>query len=1017
MKIFSRKKLWGAKRKTASLAILGLVSAFLPVMSSSPVSAAGIGCPGAVFGGVCGTDILQHAAVYGEAASPNGTPWYGGFQVHGAELMDPANGIIGFCVEPGAPIPNGFSGGHSTVTNPDLAYYLWSAQVAASSYTDQQLAAFRLIALNRALGWDLFDMASSSPDMQQAINLAKIFGQPGTALTGPWSGALSWPNGVPTSIGQSEVAVVHMTAANGLPLQFIRPTLTSGGVFITNVSNGGLTDANGDLYFTVTPVATSWGFSYSGDGPAATYERWDNGSSQDTVSLTPGGTPWSTGILATATGPETVVSIHKNSTNPAVPAGAGFTFEVWVDSNNSPGDGPLSDGYDQGPFTGTTDANGNVNINISALNAPHWKKVMETGWPTNFTGPAPQQEGVIDPGESQSFTFDDAPLAENFQLIKHSDNTRVTDLSGAVFDLYYDADNNGSYETGPVASRTTLADGTTLVVNGVQPGNWRAVETTPLPGHSIMAPFDFTVSSDASNATQVFNVTNNEIAKTLRIIKVDGDNTSVKLPGAEFDVREDVDGDPATGVGGAEGNPVHVVTGANGTIDVALAHSGNFTVTETKPPTGYLFPEQRMQNVTIPVTASATVEVTFKNVKPTVTTSAQDQIVTPGSTVYDNSVWAGMGPQDTGSLDNKLYGPFPIGYTIGAQDCTAEKLIGAVTKNVVGPGSGKSDGVDVGSEIGKYAWVETYTSTVPGVTASVTGKCGEVTEIFIVADVSTQIRQEPVTADGKAVFTDDMTIVGFPANTKLMVTLPMYCGFESQEEVDGLTSPPADKLHTTKEFEITTGDVDGTYTFNTGKDYGVFFPVDNANGFCIFAETITAKNPYIPGGPDQTITHKFPDKLETAIIYSYGLHKVNRDNHNQSIPGGVYELFDKADPATVIGKGTTDADGRIVWAIDASVARTICTRETEAPAGWIKSTEISCVEVNGASFGHADVIVYESPTLKPPVKGTPHLSVTGADVAKLGGAGALLLLIGALSLIVIQRKKNDETDTSTELVS
>ena len=52
MKIFSRKKLWGAKRKTASLAILGLVSAFLPVMSSSPVSAAGIGCPGAVFGGV-----------------------------------------------------------------------------------------------------------------------------------------------------------------------------------------------------------------------------------------------------------------------------------------------------------------------------------------------------------------------------------------------------------------------------------------------------------------------------------------------------------------------------------------------------------------------------------------------------------------------------------------------------------------------------------------------------------------------------------------------------------------------------------------------------------------------------------------------------------------------------------------------------------------------------------------------------------------------------------------------------
>ena len=486
----------------------------------------------------------------------------------------------------------------------------------------------------------------------------------------------------------------------------------------------------------------------------------------------------------------------------------------------------------------------------TSVAATHWRKVIETAWPTNFTGPATQDEREISPGESQTVTMVNATVAESFVLEKASNNPAyVTDLSGASFDFFYDANADGSYETGPIATRTTDVAGNTSPVTGIAPGAWQGVETSPLPGHQPMT-FTFTVTSGGTNVVQVVRVTNIETPKVLRIRKVDAADPSVTLPGATYEVRGDMDNDVTTGPNGFEGAPVTAVTSGTGEIDVEPIPGARYEIFETVAPDGYLLGEEaeRRQIVTVPTTAIEPVIVTFANRKPTITTQVKAATVPVGGLAVDTSVRVGMSSTSTGTITNELYGPFPPGVPITANACVASKLVGSTTTDVVGAGTSESEGIPM-TVPGNYTFVETWSSTGPGENASATHPCGEATETFNVPvpTITTQVSNDRPALG--ATVTDTAVLTGVADGVEGVITVELYRSGDALP-TDG-TCVEANLVER-KTFEVV-----GSGTFTSPE-----FPTSEPDTVFTFVETWRAVDSDIT----VTATHKCGDLTETFRV-------------------------------------------------------------------------------------------------------------------------------------------------------
>ena len=165
-------------------------------------------------------------------------------------------------------------------------------------------------------------------------------------------------------------------------------------------------------------------------------------------------------------------------------------------------------------------------------------------------------------------------------------------LSGAVFEVYDSEENlRGTI--------TTNSQGKGSLGN-LEYGEYTLVEKT--------APVGYVLSSDRitvnvnSEGVIYKTITNTKILGKINILKVDGADENVKLPGAVFEVKD------------SEGTVVDTITtGENGVGTSKELPYGSYTVEEVSAPEGYELSEES-KNVTIDSNGQ-TIGLTFKNTK------------------------------------------------------------------------------------------------------------------------------------------------------------------------------------------------------------------------------------------------------------------------------------------------------------------------------------------------------------------------------------------------------------------
>lgn len=222
-------------------------------------------------------------------------------------------------------------------------------------------------------------------------------------------------------------------------------------------------------------------------------------------------------------------------------------------------------------------------------------------------------------------------------------------LAGAVFDVAYDADHDGSYSD-DVGTCTTGAAGSCSPPGddgpgALLPGDYRVTETSAPPGYTL----------GVTGATQLVTVLPGQSAQVsfsdvalgaLEVVKSGDDTAYQSVTGAQFAV---------TGPSPATAPVGQLTVGPTGASNVLVdLVPGTYTVTETRPPPGY----QAVAPVTVAVTGG-----------PTVTTLDVLDHVQPGQIVI-TKVDAQTHAPLAGSVFDLRYDPADDGSFIDVGQCT-----------------------------------------------------------------------------------------------------------------------------------------------------------------------------------------------------------------------------------------------------------------------------------------------------------------------------------------------------------
>lgn len=150
-------------------------------------------------------------------------------------------------------------------------------------------------------------------------------------------------------------------------------------------------------------------------------------------------------------------------------------------------------------------------------------------------------------------------------------------LLGAEFKIYAmgDADREN-----PIYTLITDSSGK-AVKTGIPYGSYVAIESRAPEGYELdntEHTFDIPQKNEDGTVTEVedvtISVTNVKSRYALRIVKVDKDNSEIRLAGARFAVS-----------GGSF--YIEAVTGEDGTVTVEVPEKGKYLITELEPPAGY----------------------------------------------------------------------------------------------------------------------------------------------------------------------------------------------------------------------------------------------------------------------------------------------------------------------------------------------------------------------------------------------------------------------------------------------
>lgn len=150
-------------------------------------------------------------------------------------------------------------------------------------------------------------------------------------------------------------------------------------------------------------------------------------------------------------------------------------------------------------------------------------------------------------------------------------------LLGAEFKIYAA---KGAARENPIYTLITDSSGK-AVKTGIPYGSYVAIESRAPEGYErddTERPFDIPQKAEDGTVTEVedvtISVTNVKSRYALRIVKVDKDNSEIRLAGARFAVS-----------GGSF--YTEAVTGENGTVTVEVPEKGKYLITELEPPAGY----------------------------------------------------------------------------------------------------------------------------------------------------------------------------------------------------------------------------------------------------------------------------------------------------------------------------------------------------------------------------------------------------------------------------------------------
>ena len=204
-------------------------------------------------------------------------------------------------------------------------------------------------------------------------------------------------------------------------------------------------------------------------------------------------------------------------------------------------------------------------------------------------------EGYPETNKGRKFTFEikaDAlePVeitAENLpygtvSIYKYDKYTQNA-LAGVEFELQK-KNEDGEYKA--VNKYTTDQDGL-IFTEKLADGDYQFVETKALYGYKpLTEPVQFTISSDKKELTYYFDLANeaNDTAVTLE--KVDEDNPTLKLQGAQFELYKKGD-TPSEDQRIENGDLSYFETDANGRIIVEQLAYGQYYFKEVKAPAGY----------------------------------------------------------------------------------------------------------------------------------------------------------------------------------------------------------------------------------------------------------------------------------------------------------------------------------------------------------------------------------------------------------------------------------------------
>ncbi|MDY7222572.1 SpaA isopeptide-forming pilin-related protein [Halalkalibacterium halodurans] len=221
----------------------------------------------------------------------------------------------------------------------------------------------------------------------------------------------------------------------------------------------------------------------------------------------------------------------------------------------------------------STDANGQL---IVTDLRPGNYQFVETAAPEDYILDATPREFTIERSQAGSISLvvENELIPGSVQLLKVDVNEPSVTLEGAEFSLL-DEEGNALQE-----GLTTDENGQ-LVVTDLKPGNYQFVETKA-PEHYLLdgTPLTFTIERSQEEQLTV-TATNRLIPGSVQLVKVDADEPSVTLEGAEFSLLDE------------EGNILQegLTTNEAGELVVSDLRPGNYQFVETAAPEHYLLDE------------------------------------------------------------------------------------------------------------------------------------------------------------------------------------------------------------------------------------------------------------------------------------------------------------------------------------------------------------------------------------------------------------------------------------------